>query len=74
MQLSSRLKTLVGDRRHRDVAIAVGVSRAAVSQWLSGTTSPSRSNLVALLDYLGVEDPAERNAVLSSDATTAVAP
>lgn len=41
-------------KTQRDIAVAVGVSRAAVGQWESDTNAPSTDNLIAVANYLDV--------------------
>ena len=38
----------------KDVALALGVSKAAISQFESATKSPTATTLVALADYFDV--------------------
>jgi len=54
--LSERLSSVRKDRNvsGKDVAEALGVSKAAISQFESGKNSPSTAVLVALADYFDV--------------------
>lgn len=38
------------------IAAAVGVSRSAVAEWISGESRPSVDSYFALRDFLGVKD------------------
>ncbi len=50
-----RMRRLSKDVTQEDVAAAVGVKRATVTQWESGRFRPSRKKIAALDAYLGAE-------------------
>lgn len=54
--ISSVLNALLKERKltQTDLAIAIGVSNAAISYWLNGRKEATADNIIALADYFEV--------------------
>jgi transcriptional regulator with XRE-family HTH domain len=52
-------------RAYLDARYIPGVSQSAISQWFSGKRIPTRGNLLALMDALGVHND-DRSALMAA--------